>query len=429
MVLIMVRFLFIYFIYSFFNKIILIFFNKNNVNSVNNDRITENIQGYLTQKFEKEKKKLEDKGQLYNNLQEKYDDLTNKYNEETNQHQIIVENLKKNIKEIEDKYLKNTENLKNDIKEIEDKYLKNTENLKNDIKEIEDKNLKNTQQLEQQIIQLKQSLESKENQLQSLEKEREVLAAENDSLYQKNTNLVNQLENTLFEDELSNQLGDIGQNYIMDLNDDISKLNNNLKKYITDLKQDVIVNIKEIRQLLLLYKCPIEITNQKDDLLIIQAVLQRHIIETIFSYATKYFQSTGQHYHLESDIINKASLLTTLLADASKYRTGNDEITRVTSTKLRKQIYLILNDCGFSDIYGKSNTTYEHPFITFYKEKLNKIMNELRIIKDQEKIAVENLAATIIREVIKIFWFRLKIYEHVQYVWIPYGFFARKIKF
>ncbi|RGB42329.1 hypothetical protein C1646_683524, partial [Rhizophagus diaphanus] len=94
----------------------------------------------------------------------------------------------------------------------------------------------------------------------------------------------------------------------------------------------------------------------------------------------------------------------------------------IASTKLRKQIYSTLNNCGFSDIHGKSNTTHEHPFITFYKEKLNKTMNELRNIKDQEKITVENLAATIIREVIKIFWFRLKIHESVvQYVWIPYN--------
>ncbi|CAB4480582.1 unnamed protein product [Rhizophagus irregularis] len=320
---------------------------------------------------------------LYDNLQKKYDDLTNKYNEETNQNQIITENFKIEIKGIEDKYLKYIQKLENENKDI-----------------IQHQNKNKLQ--EQEIDQLQQSLKLKEIQLQSLEKEKKELDAENDYLYQKNTNLINQLESTSFEDELSNyRLEDVAQNYGMELNNDISKLNDNLKKYITNLKQDVIVNVEEIRKLLLLYKCPVKITNQKDDLLLIQAVLQRHIIETIFSYATKYFQSTGQHYHLESNIINQASSLSTLLTDASKYRTGNDGIMHIASTKLRKQIYSILNNCGFSDIHGKSKTTYEHPFITFYKEKLSKTMNELRTIKDQEKITVENLAATIIREIVK----------------------------
>ncbi|RIA87947.1 hypothetical protein C1645_776178 [Glomus cerebriforme] len=180
--------------------------------------------------------------------------------------------------------------------------------------------------------------------------------------------------------------------------------------------------MEEVKKLLLLYKCPTKITNQKGDRLLIQAVLQRHIMETIFSYATKYFQSTGQHYHLESDIINKAHSLSTLLTNASKHRTGNDEVTNIALTKLRQQIYLILNNHGFTDIF-EDNAIYEHPFIAYHKKQLNKITNELRIIKDDnEKIASENLAANIIRKVVKIFWFSLKIQEPiVQYVWIPYN--------
>ncbi|CAG8666495.1 139_t:CDS:2 [Rhizophagus irregularis] len=346
-------------------------------------------------------------------LEEENNDLTNKYNEKANQHQIIVENLKTEIKEIEEKHSENIQHLENQINDINQQY-------QNKIKLQEQRESQMQNKLPEEI----QASNNDFNKYKSfLEKEKKELDAENDYLYQRNTNLINQLESTSFEDELSNyRLEDVAQNYGMELNNDISKLNDNLKKYITNLKQDVIVNVEEIRKLLLLYKCPVKITNQKDDLLLIQAVLQRHIIETIFSYATKYFQSTGQHYHLESDIINQASLLSTLLTDASKYRTGNDGIMHIASTKLRKQIYSILNNCGFSDIHGKSKTTYEHPFITFYKEKLSKTMNELRTIKDQEKITVENLAATIIREVIKIFWFRLKIHESVvQYVWIPYN--------
>ncbi|CAG8719498.1 hypothetical protein GLOIN_2v1732705 [Rhizophagus irregularis DAOM 181602=DAOM 197198] len=178
--------------------------------------------------------------------------------------------------------------------------------------------------------------------------------------------------------------------------------------------------MEQVKKLLLLYKCPTKITNQKDDRLLIQAVLQRHIIETIFSYATKYFQpTTGKYHHLESDIINKTSALYISLTNISKQRTGNKEVTLLASTKLRQQIYSILNNHAFSDIIG--DTIHEHPFIDYHKKQLNNIMNELRIIKDdQEKIASENLAATIIREFVKIFWFRLKVQEPVvQYAWVP----------
>ena len=77
---------------------------------------------------------------------------------------------------------------------------------------------------------------------------------------------------------------------------------------------------------------------------------------------------------LESDIINRAYSLSTLLTNTSKYRTGNEEVTRVALTKLRQQIYLILNDCGFTDIFGDDNSKCEHPFIVYHKEQLNQIM-------------------------------------------------------
>lgn len=358
-----------------FFYLIKIFHTINSVDLDCNDGIVNKLQVVLSQtieKFEVEKKKSQDKNRLYNDLQEKYAALTNK--EEANQ------------------------------REIEEKYAQ----LENLIK-----------LQEQKIDQLQQSMKLKENQLQHSEKE-------NDNLYQKNVNLMNKLENllqnSLLDDELSDyQSGDTNQNYIMNINNDISELNDNLKKYITDIKQDVIVNIEEIKNLLLLYKCPNKITNQDDDWLLIQAIFQRHIIEIIFSHATEYFQSTGQPYHLESDIINEASLLSTLLTNISKYRTGNNKIAHETSTKLREQIYLTLGNCGFNNINGENNTAYEHPFIADCKKKLNNTINELRIVKDQEKkIVAENLAAIIICQVIKIFWFRLKVGESVvQYVWIP----------
>ncbi|GBB84629.1 hypothetical protein RclHR1_01120017 [Rhizophagus clarus] len=335
----------------------------------------------------------------------------NKLNQEKNSLQDQLTQKETNIQELKDQYENQLIQFQSNHEQIEDENLKLkkiAESSQNELKEIQAELERNTKLQQQKIDQLQQS------------------EKENDNLYQKNVKLANQLEkrlqqNALPNNELSNyQLEVSNQSYGMNLNNDITKLNDSLKKYITDLNQNVIINIEEIKKLLLLYKCPTKITSQRDDRLLIQTVLQRHIIETIISHATVYFQSTGQHYHLESDIINKASSLSTLLTNISKYRTGNDKIAHEALTKLRKQIYLILNSYGFANIYEENNTTYEHPFIVDCKKKLNSIINELRVVKDQEKIVVENLAATIISEVIKIFWFRLKVDESVvQYVWIP----------
>ncbi|GBC02377.1 hypothetical protein RclHR1_00460015 [Rhizophagus clarus] len=414
-----------------------VLYGLNHVDLVNQDQPTNIIKEL--KEVKEENKVFQDQILMYNNV---HVALVNKYNYETDKHLIVIEKLRNDIKEIEEKYQTIVEKLKNDIDGMEEKwqnkindidqqYRNNVklqkyddlqekynkeinqnqiivEKLKNDIKEIEWKYQNQISDIDQQyqhkiklqeqrINQLQQSLELKENKLQNSEKEKEVLNVEFDNLYQKNTNLMNQLvnilqRNTFSKDDISNyQSENIVQNSVISLNNDISDLNDNLKNYIADLNQDVIVNMEEIKKLLLLYKCPIKISNQKDDQLLIQAVLQRHIIETILSYATKYF---GQSYHLESDI-----------------------------KKLRYHIYTILNNHGFADIYRDNGATYKHPFITYYKEKLNKTMNEFRIIKGREKIISENLAETIICEVIKIFWFKLKIHNEsvVQYVWIPYN--------
>jgi hypothetical protein len=175
--------------------------------------------------------------------------------------------------------------------------------------------------------------------------------------------------------------------------------------------------MEEVKKLLILYKCSTKITSQKDDRLLIQAVLHRHVIETIFSYASHYFEQTGKH---EADIVKNETLLSEILAHTSKYRAGDDEITRIGPTKLRQQIYSILSNRGFANVIDNKGE-HEHPFISSRKEELNKIMNQLRTIKDNgKKINSENLAATIIREVVKLFWFRLKVQEPVaEYFWIP----------
>jgi hypothetical protein len=200
-------------------------------------------------------------------------------------------------------------------------------------------------------------------------------------------------KNISLEDEASNyqsalgvatncQLRDDDENHGVKLNDDISELNDNIKTYVTSLKHDTIVDLEEVRNLLLYYKCPTEITDfrNKNVRMLIQAVLHRHVIETIFSYASQYFERPDD---LEADIVRNELSLSKLLVNTSKCRAGDDEITRVGPAKLRQQTYSILSNRGFSDVINDNNT-YEHPFIQLHRKQLNEVMNKLRNIKDHE---------------------------------------------
>ncbi|CAG8499593.1 6212_t:CDS:2 [Funneliformis caledonium] len=249
------------------------------------------------------------------------------------------------------------ENEKNQYKVLAEKSEKDTETTKEQFEIIKEQHLKKIQRIQNRI-------DEQEGDLQQLDKEKV---------------------------ELDNYQSALGKATNFQLNNDIADLSDNLKNYVTNLKQNIVVNMKEVRKLLLHYKCPTEIKDQKSSRLLIQAVLQRHVIEIIFANATQYFHVSGRQQleHLESQIVNKES-----------------ELNR-----------------GFEDTSRENNTVYEHAFITQCKQQLNDIMNGLRTINDkQKKSDSEKYAVTIIREVVKIFYFRLKVQEPVvQHNWFSYN--------
>ncbi|CAB5380716.1 unnamed protein product [Rhizophagus irregularis] len=179
-----------------------------------------------------------------------------------------------------------------------DKYKLMCDKYKEKYMEMLTKNNEETNQRDVAIRTLKNEIMEREQRLKDV---------------QRLENRVQNLEKKKKKDEASSyqsalgvatnfQLGDNDQNNAVNLNEDLLELNDNIKKYVTNLKQDIVVNTEEVKKLLLHYNCPTRIQSQKEDRLLIQAVLHRHVIEKIFEYASQYFQSTGKHYHLESDI-------------------------------------------------------------------------------------------------------------------------------
>ncbi|GBC02371.1 hypothetical protein RclHR1_00460009 [Rhizophagus clarus] len=259
---------------------------KEDVDMVNQDHMQTQQTNIIKEleEVKEENKVFQDQILMYNNL---YEALVNKYNYETDKHLIIIEKLRNDIKEIEEKYQNKINDIgqyQNYVKlqkyvDLQEKYNKEinqnqiiVEKLRSDIERIEEKYQNQISEIDQQyqnkfklqeqrINQLQQSLELKENKLQDLGKEKEELNVEYDNLHQKDANLVNQLINILQQNT--------------SCNDDIS--NYQLEN----------IDMEKIKKLLLLYECSIKITNQKDDQLLIQAVLQRHIIETILLFVSE----------------------------------------------------------------------------------------------------------------------------------------------
>ncbi|CAG8670645.1 8483_t:CDS:1, partial [Scutellospora calospora] len=126
----------------------------------------------------------------------------------------------------------------------------------------------------------------------------------------------------------------------------------------------------------------------------------------------QYNEDSKQHKeNLEMKIVSMTDQLLILTELISKYRSGTDVVSKAISTKLRQQIYGVLGNRGFSNMGDK-----EHPLIVTLRSEITSLMNRYRKITSNEKLlALEDktLINTIIRQVINIFFFRLKVQEPV----------------
>ncbi|CAG8820405.1 5526_t:CDS:1, partial [Racocetra persica] len=198
------------------------------------------------------------------------------------------------------------------------------------------------------------------------------------------------------------------------LSKDILDLHNILDKFC-GLKKVAIINESEINKLLHQYGCSISGGVKKNKNLI-SGLLERTVIETIIKKSNEYLELQEHKgeiewgdQNLEMKIVNTTEQLLSLTKSIPEYRTGTDAVSKAISTKLRQQIYGVLGNRGFSNIGDK-----EHPLIVKLRSEINDLMNCYRTITNEEKLSEnEAMINTIIRQVINIFLFRLKVQEPV----------------
>ncbi|CAJ0827333.1 21422_t:CDS:2 [Entrophospora sp. SA101] len=227
-------------------------------------------------------------------------------------------------------------------------------------------------------------------------------------------------------DATSFQLGSQDSNSAGQLSKDIGNLHKNLDKFC-GLKKGIKINESEVKKLLRKFGCSIagsKIHNSKN---LISGVLERHVIETIIEKTQNYFnndkgnkqddeQDDEKQQSLEVKMVKTTEQLSKLTDSISKYRTGDEEVSKATSTKLRQQIYGVLGNRGFSNIaVGKEDK--KHPLIATLQKDILDLMNCYRTITNPEKLSEnEEMIDKIVRQVVNIFFFRLKVQEPVAKV-------------
>ncbi|CAB4437251.1 unnamed protein product [Rhizophagus irregularis] len=213
------------------------------------------------------------------------------------------------------------------------------------------------------------------------------------------------------------RLPDNDKNNSVIFTDDIKSLQNSLEEYITKCKGSIIteIDILGVQNLLKKYGSQTIITiDQKP---IIKAVLKRHVMEKIFEYAYGYFNNPNTR-DIEVIMFRKCKDIVNLAIDFAELRDGVDETTKSFPIKLRQQLYATLGNRGFNHVINKNNHNQKflHDFIKRNQSFLNKEINKYRKLNPENKKEIkeiEDMAGDIIRKVVTLFWFRLKVQEPV----------------
>ncbi|GBC01486.1 hypothetical protein RclHR1_04200004 [Rhizophagus clarus] len=212
------------------------------------------------------------------------------------------------------------------------------------------------------------------------------------------------------------QLSDDDKNNSVRLNEDIERLQDNLEDYVTNLRSKTKIHYKKLNKLFAQYHCKLEMKPRIKDPTLIKALLQRHVIEFIYNNTAEYFDvnNIDEPQSLESEITFKVNELISLTDKFAKTRFESSKVTSAVPIKIRQQIFSVLSNHGFSDIINDGQVKSEHKLISQIKKQLNQEINSYREITDnKKKKKCEELAVIIIREVIKLFFFRLKTQEPI----------------
>ncbi|RIA82244.1 hypothetical protein C1645_862979 [Glomus cerebriforme] len=339
---------------------------------------------------------------------------------------LLEENHKKND---EIRILTNLEKQKdNKIEQLETKLeiiIKIRKDEKNDYKMELKEHTKTFNEINNENDYLKRMNQELSDRNEQLREKNKALIGENEQLKTWNAKFKN--ENEKYQNFIGkattfslNESDESDENHSVQFVKDIEELQRMLENYVGTLRK-VDLNFGEINKLLYTYKCKaqLKLKPKENELQLVKAVLQRHVLEEIINDANHHLSKTES---LESVIYELITLFPQILVELSTKRDGANDITRAWPIKMRQHIFEVLGSLGFSNIIDGKNKQ-EHPVISDIKAKLNASINNLRKYKGQQRSKLHNdMAIDLIREVIRIFLFRLKVQEpFVRFQFFPYN--------
>ncbi|CAG8704988.1 17601_t:CDS:1, partial [Acaulospora morrowiae] len=393
--------------------------------------ILEDIQGHQIDQMTPQQR--EKQAKEYNKINEQYQILEDIQKDQSNQSRDAPD-LKNKVRDYE---IENR-NLKTKLQDLEKQSNYYIDNL------IMQHN-EEIQSLNDKYMHYYNSSNKYKNDCTNLWKQNEQYKRTNDGLFRELDNIKNvneklQKEAAEYQSKLGDarnyRLGDDDRNNSTRLTQDIDELQNNINTYAR-VKKGVELNMEMARRSLLEFGCSLEFPTSNDEIednkMLIKALLQRVVLKTIMDKMNEYLNgpinididgaiNIDIEPLREFDIFRKSLELIKSTADFTGSRVGKDEVSHVTPTKIRQQVFALLGDRGFSDIQSK-NGIVEHPFITTIAKILDQQINKYRTFKNEEKKKeYDELAPNIIREVIKIFYFRCKVQEpEAEFEWIQKG--------
>ncbi|GBB86660.1 hypothetical protein RclHR1_13020006 [Rhizophagus clarus] len=360
---------------------------------------------------------------LVENLEEKSNVIKEKDKEIQEKNKIIQEkdNFIKGKDKLIQEQIKEFRNMQEEYSEIQKVVKKQTK----EIKKIQKKD-STIQEKDNEIQELIKKFQEKDDEIQELVKKIQEKDNKIQDLEQDNYKLKNEACEYQYVPGVATNFplsDDDKYNSIIKLKDDVINLQHSLENYVTKCKDNVEINISEVQDLLKKYGSDTIVTIDQKPL--IEAVLQRHVIEQIFMYGEEYFDLNNllnheKHgYGIETHLYHRTYDLIQLAEVIVEKRDGVDKSLPI---KLRQEVFAALGDRGFNNIIDNKET-FPHEFISYYQVILNEEIGKYRTLKDLEKKReVEDMAGEIIKEVVTLFWFRLEVQEPVaQYYWFNYN--------
>ncbi|RGB33597.1 hypothetical protein C1646_669198 [Rhizophagus diaphanus] len=355
-------------------------------------------------KESKESKESKDLKELKEKLKKREKELKEKEKEE--------ENLKKYIRDLEKSY----KEIENAWANKEKSYKENEIAWSNIVNQLSNEKLRLESKLEHTINAWNERYDQLDEQLKNKRKDYIELHKKNEEL----RNEASQYQSAL-GDARNYRLGDNDANNPTQLTMEIGIIQDKINEFCK-IKGGVDINEQNLARLLSeQFNCKYS----EGDKVLPKAALQRIIVETIITrtneYLTKGFQPEINdnkilNKYLELDIMistqNYLSKINTLINS----RTGTDEVSFAAPKKIQQLVYAVLGDRGF----GLSSDKREHEFVQGLNDEIIKYMSQFRTIKKADKRKEnEDMLADIIRNVIKMFVFRIKVLEPpAELIWI-----------